>query len=88
MSFSPATVTRDQRGRQALQLPLGVIAGSDAAIGAFAAITPHAFSRHVVGVDLLGPYNEHLLRDIGCFSCAKLGIRSRTQLAARLGASA
>src|SRR5262249_13193394 len=26
---------------------------------------PHGFYRHVVGVDALGPYNQHLLSDVG-----------------------
>jgi hypothetical protein len=32
-----------------------------------AAFAPHAFYRNVVGVDLLGPYSQHLLGDIGGF---------------------
>jgi hypothetical protein len=39
----------------------------DAATGIFATVAPHTFYRHVIGVDLLGPYNEHLLSDVGGF---------------------
>lgn len=46
---------------------LGSTAAIDAAIGAFATVAPHSFYRHVLGVDLLGPYNSHLLSDVGGF---------------------
>jgi hypothetical protein len=36
-------------------------------VGAFAAAAPHAFYRHVIGIDMLGPYNQHLLTDVGGF---------------------
>jgi hypothetical protein len=42
-------------------------AAVDLATGTFAAVAPHAFYRDVVGVDLLGPYNHHLLTDVGEF---------------------
>ncbi len=35
---------------------------ADAATGALAAVAPHVFYRHVLGVDLLGPYNQHLIK--------------------------
>lgn len=35
--------------------------------GAFAIAAPHSFYRHVIGVHLLGPYNEHLVSDVGGF---------------------
>jgi hypothetical protein len=70
MSMTAAKATPNLPRRRALRLLLGLNAASDAAIGAFAAITPRAFYRHVVGVDLLGPYNEHLLRDVGSFYVA------------------
>lgn len=35
--------------------------------GAYALGAPHGFYRHVIGVHLLGPYNEHLLSDVGGF---------------------
>lgn len=44
---------------------LAVLAVYSAAIGAYAAITPHAFYRDVVGVDLLGSYDQHLISDVG-----------------------
>lgn len=37
----------------------------DALIGVSAAFAPHAFYRHVLGVDLLGPYDAHLVTDVG-----------------------
>ncbi len=36
-------------------------------IGAYGVVSPHGFYRNVLGVDLLGPYNEHLLSDVGGF---------------------
>jgi hypothetical protein len=37
------------------------------AVGAFAFLTPHAFYLHVLGVDRLGPYDQHLVSDVGGF---------------------
>ena len=37
------------------------------ATGAYALATPRSFYDSVVGVDLLGSYNQHLLSDIGAF---------------------
>ena len=37
------------------------------AVGLLGVLAPHTFYRHVVGVDMLGPYNEHLLTDVGGF---------------------
>jgi hypothetical protein len=36
-----------------------------AIIGTYAVLAPHSFYRHVVGADLLGPYSQHLLSDVG-----------------------
>jgi hypothetical protein len=46
---------------------LALLALISAAIGAYALLAPHSFYRHVLGVDLLGPYNQHLLTDVGGF---------------------
>jgi hypothetical protein len=35
--------------------------------GVYAIAAPHSFYRHVIGVHLLGPYNEHLMSDVGGF---------------------
>jgi hypothetical protein len=51
----------------ALRPLLWSLAALDTAVGAFAAVAPHAFYRNVLGVDLLGPYNQHLLSDVGGF---------------------
>ena len=36
-----------------------------AVTGTYAVLAPHSFYRHVVGVDALGPYSQHLLSDVG-----------------------
>lgn len=53
--------------RRGLRVVLGLLALADAATGLYAVLAPHSFYRHVVGVDLLGPYNQHLLTDVGGF---------------------
>jgi hypothetical protein len=58
----PATAGRRQCGARVL---LGCLGAYAAAIGAYALLAPHAFYRNVIGVDLLGPYNEHLVSDVG-----------------------
>jgi hypothetical protein len=68
MSVAPAIEeNRSRRRGWALRPLLWLLAGIDTALGVFAAIAPHAFYRHVPGVDLLGPYNQHLLSDVGGF---------------------
>lgn len=52
---------------QAARLLLTVLSIINLAIGAYATIAPHSFYRHVLGVDLMGPYDEHLLSDVGGF---------------------
>jgi hypothetical protein len=62
----------DDRGsrRRALRAVLGLLALSGALVGAWALLAPRSFyddfpgaGRHWVSVD--GPYNEHLVRDVG-----------------------
>jgi hypothetical protein len=36
-----------------------------AIVGTYAGFAPHSSYRHVVGADLLGPYSQHLLSDVG-----------------------
>jgi hypothetical protein len=55
------------RRRRATLLLLRLLAVSCLLTGAYALGAPHSFYRHVIGVHLLGPYNEHLLSDVGGF---------------------
>lgn len=65
-----------RRGRSRLQaFALLVAAAGNAVVGAWAVITPRGFydnfpgaGHHWVSVD--GPYNEHLVRDVGTLSLA------------------
>ena len=61
------SATPAPRHRRALRVLLWLLALVDAAIGGLGTIAPHAFYRHVLGVDLLGPFSEHLLSDVGGF---------------------
>lgn len=68
MSTPPPSATggrADRRRRRAARWLLGTLALSAVIPGAFAAVAPHAFYDTVLGVDLLGPYNQHLLTDLG-----------------------
>ncbi len=53
------------RRRRVLRGLLAVLAAYSMGIGGYAVLTPHAFYSNVVGVDLLGPYNQHLTSDVG-----------------------
>jgi hypothetical protein len=44
-----------------------LLALTSLAIGGFAFFTPHAFYLHVLGVDRLGSYDQHLVSDVGGF---------------------
>jgi Domain of unknown function (DUF4345) len=46
---------------------LGVLAAVSLFVGLYAFIWPHSFYDHVLGVDRLPPYNQHLLTDVGGF---------------------
>lgn len=50
---------------QATRRVLWLLASVSGIIGAYAYGAPHSFYRHVIGVRLLGPYNEHLMSDVG-----------------------
>ena len=56
------TLTGRARLLRGLLTALAAYAG---AIGAYAVLAPHAFYVNVVGVDLLGRYNQHLTTDVG-----------------------
>jgi hypothetical protein len=69
MSTAPDTTTANRRhgSRQsrAIRLLLWLLATASGIVGTYAVAAPHSFYRHVIGVHLLGPYNEHLMRDVG-----------------------
>jgi hypothetical protein len=69
MSTAPDTTTpagRDAcRRSRATRRLLWLLATASGVVGAYAYAAPHSFYRHVVGVHLLGPYNEHLMSDVG-----------------------
>ena len=46
---------------------LGVLAAVSRFVGLYAFIWPHSFYEHVLGVNRLPPYNQHLLTDVGGF---------------------
>ena len=48
-----------------LRATAATLAAVCAVIGTYAVLAPHSFYRHVVGVDALGPYSQHLLSDVG-----------------------
>jgi hypothetical protein len=48
-----------------LRALLAILAAYAGVIGAYAVLAPHVFYDNVVGVDLLGPYNQHLTSDVG-----------------------
>ena len=60
-----AATSTAARGRRAITAVLVLLAAICALVGAYATLAPHSFYRHVVGVDMLGPYNQHLLTDVG-----------------------
>lgn len=62
---SEQALPEDAARRRGLRVLLGCVAAYLAGIGTYGALAPHAFYRNVVGVDLLGPYNEHLVSDVG-----------------------
>jgi hypothetical protein len=57
----------EARANTAVVSTLGVLAAVSLVLGLYASIWPHVFYDHVVGVDRLPPYNQHLLADVGGF---------------------
>ncbi len=55
----------NHRRRLATRCLVGALALSGLIPGAYAAVASRGFYDTVLGLDLLGPYNEHLLTDIG-----------------------
>jgi hypothetical protein len=65
----------DSRVKTALRVLLGILAISGAAVGAWAAFAPRSFYDDFPGlgqvwVSVDGPYNEHLVRDVGALNLA------------------
>lgn len=62
----PGASTGAHRGaRLALRTGLAIMATVQALVGAVALFFPRSFYARVPGVDLLPPYNEHLMTDVG-----------------------
>jgi hypothetical protein len=57
----------EARADAALASTLGVLAAVSLVVGLYAFVWPHSFYDHVLGVDRLPPYNQHLLTDVGGF---------------------
>jgi hypothetical protein len=55
----------DSQRSQATRMVLWLLASVSGIVGGYAYGAPHSFYRHVIGVHLLGPYNEHLMSDVG-----------------------
>jgi hypothetical protein len=62
-------------GRTAVRVALAYLAGSGLFVGVWAAAAPRSFFSHFPGLGLAwtvhdGPYNEHLVRDVGDLNLA------------------
>ena len=81
-----------------VRIMLGLLVASGATVGLFAGFAPRAFYDHFPGlgqtwVAVDGPYNEHLVRDVGTLNlalavvtlCALVSLSRPTILAAALG---
>jgi hypothetical protein len=88
----------DDRTNLARRVLLAVLAGSATTVGAWAAFTPRSFYDDFPGLGQIwvavdGPYNEHLVRDVGALNlalaavtvCALVTLSRPTILAAALG---
>jgi hypothetical protein len=88
----------DDRTNLALRVLLGVLTVSATTVGAWAAFTPRSFYDDFPGLGQIwvavdGPYNEHLVRDVGALNlalaavtvCALLTLSRPTILASTLG---
>jgi hypothetical protein len=67
--------TTDNRVTLAMRVLLGVLTVSAATVGAWAAFTPRSFYDDFPGLGQVwvavdGPYNEHLVRDVGALNLA------------------
>ena len=88
----------DDRTNLARRVLLAVLVGSATTVGAWAAFTPRSFYDDFPGLGQIwvavdGPYNEHLVRDVGALNlalaavtvCALVTLSRPTILAAALG---
>jgi hypothetical protein len=88
----------DRRLETAQRVLLGILAVSGATVGAWAAFAPRAFYDKFPGLGQIwvavdGPYNEHLVRDVGALNlalavfsvCALVSLARSTVVAAALG---
>jgi hypothetical protein len=57
----------EARASSVLAWTLGALAAVSFVVGVYALVWPHSFYDHVLGVDRLPPYNQHLLTDVGGF---------------------
>ena len=64
----------EARANAALAWTLGALAIVSLVVGLYAFIWPHSFYDHVLGVDRLPPYNQHLLTDAGGFYLGFAGL--------------
>ncbi|MDQ1533369.1 MAG: hypothetical protein QOF28_1130 [Actinomycetota bacterium] len=98
MSEAMREATDDNRVVLALRVLLGVLTVSAMTVGAWAAFAPRSFYDDFPGLGQVwvavdGPYNEHLVRDVGALNlalaavtvCALLTLSRPTILAAALG---
>ena len=94
----PDRTTSDSRATNALRVLLGVLTASATVVGAWAAFAPRSFYDDFPGLGQIwvavdGPYNEHLVRDVGALNlalaaisiCAFLTLPRPTIVAAALG---
>jgi hypothetical protein len=89
--------TSDDRTNLAMRVLLAVLTGSATTVGAWAAFAPRSFYDDFPGLGQIwvavdGPYNEHLVRDVGALNlalaavtvCALLTLSRPTILASAL----
>jgi hypothetical protein len=88
----------EHRVTNALRVLLGILTVSGTVVGAWAAFTPRSFYDDFPGLGQIwvavdGPYNEHLVRDVGSLNlalavvtlCALLTLARSTIIASTLG---
>lgn len=68
----PTTVARPRRSHRAALTTTGLLTASAAYVGGWASAAPQSFydtfpGLHRVWISVDGPFNEHLVRDVGAF---------------------
>jgi hypothetical protein len=94
----PDGTLSDSRMTNALRVLLGILTVSATVVGAWAAFTPRSFYDDFPGLGQIwvavdGPYNEHLVRDVGSLNlalaivtlCALITLARSTIVASALG---